>query len=85
MDGCGNFISTSMRDPTQSQTHNQNPGRIAATWLGQPCDTRADQFQKGGQLHCAACRQGLALPLVKGVGGREKTEKLPKFGSANKS
>ena len=68
-----------------NQTRNQNPGRIAATRLGQPCDTRAGRFQKGGQLHGEALLQGPVPPPVKGLGGREKTEKLPKCGSANKS
>ena len=85
MDGCGNFLSASMADPTQSPTRNQNPGRIAATRLGQPCDTRAGRFQKGGQLHGEALLQGPVPPPAKGVGGREKTEKLPNYGSADKS
>ena len=79
------FLSASMRDTTQSKTRNQTPGRIAATRLGQPCDTRAGRFQKGGQLHGEVLLQGPVPPPAKGVGGQEKTEKLPKYGSANKS
>ena len=48
MDRCSNFLSASMRDPTQSQPRNRNPGRIPATRLGQPCDTRAGRFQREG-------------------------------------